>query len=128
MHFAGDGPVISDADGEKILAKMKGSAPMIVELLPSHIVAPQVDLTIEGQARIEGPRPTGTMKVRARNFDKTMAALKALGQLASPQMIGGLAMAKGLAKTDADGSLIWVTEYGVDGSIKVNGLPLGKAP
>jgi hypothetical protein len=43
-------------------------------------------------------------------------------------VLGGLALAKTLAKTDSDGALTWVAEYGVDGSIKVNGLPLGKAP
>ena len=39
-----------------------------------------------------------------------------------------LAMAKGLAKTDGDGSLMWVGEIGADGVMKVNGLPLGKSP
>ena len=128
MHFAGDGPVISEADGPKIGAKMKGSGPILVDLLPSHVVAPAIDLTIEGQARFEGARPNGVLKVHMRNFDKTVAALKGLGQLASPEMIGGLAMAKSLAKTESDGALTWVAEYGADGSIKVNGLPLGKAP
>jgi hypothetical protein len=128
LHMAGDGPVISDADRPQVLAKLKGTGPIVVELLPSHIVAPQIDLTLEGQARIEGVRPSGVLKVHARNFDKTVEALKALGPLASPQMLGGLAMAKTLAKTESDGALTWVAEYGADGSIKVNGLPLGKAP
>ena len=127
MHFAGDGPVIAQDDGPKILARIKGAAPLVVELLPSHVVAPQVDLTLEGQARLEGVRPSGTLKVRARNFDKTIAALKAAGPMASPQVIGILALAKGLGKADGD-DLSWVAEYGADGSIKVNGLPLGKSP
>jgi hypothetical protein len=128
MHLAGDGPVISDADRAQVMAKLKGAGPIVVELLPSHVVAPQIDLTLEGQARIEGARPSGSLKVHARNFDKTVEALKALGPLASPQLLGGLAMAKTLAKTESDGALTWVAEYGADGSIKVNGLPLGKAP
>jgi hypothetical protein len=127
MHFAGNGPVIAQADGAKILARMKGAAPLTVELLPSHVAAPQVDLTLEGQAHLEGVRPSGTLKVRARNFDKTVAALKAAGPLASPQMIGLLALAKGLGKAEGD-DLTWVGEYGADGSIKINGLPLGKSP
>ena len=128
LHFAGDDPVISKDDGAKILAKTKGSAPLVVALSPSHIVAPQLDVTLEGEVHLEGVRPNGALKVHVRNFDKTVAALKALGPLASPQVISGLAMAKALAKTDADGVLTWVGEYGADGSIKVNGLPLGKAP
>ena len=64
-----------------------------------------------------------------RNFDKTVAAIKALGPLASPQLIGGLAMAKiPRQNRRADGALTWIAEYGADGSIKVNGLPLGKTP
>ena len=39
-----------------------------------------------------------------------------------------LAMAKGLAKADSDGSLTWVGEIGADGVMKVNGLPIGKSP
>jgi hypothetical protein len=127
MHFAGDGPVIAQADGPKILARIKGAAPLVIELLPSHVAAPQVDLTLEGQAHLEGVRPSGSLKVHARNFDNTIAALKGAGPMATPQMIGFLALAKGLGKADGDG-LTWVAEYGADGSIKVNGLPLGKSP
>ena len=128
LHFAGDGPVISEADRAKILARMKGTGPLTVELLPSHVAAPQVDLTLEGLAHLEGARATGTLKVHVRNFDKTVAALKSLGPAASPQLIGALAVAKSLAKAESDGQLTWVAEYGPDGAVKINGLPLGKAP
>jgi hypothetical protein len=128
IHLAGDGPVVSEADHTQIMAKMKGAAPIVIDLAPSHVVAPQIDVTIEGQVRIEGARPSGTVKVHVRNFDKTVAAIKALGPVASPQVLGGLALAKTLGKSESDGTLTWVAEYGADGSIKVNGLPLGKAP
>jgi hypothetical protein len=128
IHLAGDGPAISEADHAQIMAKMKGAAPIVIDLLPAHVVAPQIDVTIEGQVRIEGARPNGTVKVHVRNFDKTVAAIKALGPVASPQVLGGLALAKTLGKSESDGALTWVAEYGADGSIKVNGLPLGKAP
>jgi hypothetical protein len=77
---------------------------------------------------LEGARPTGILKVRIGNFDKTLAAIKALGPAATPQVLGGLALAKTLGKSETDGALTWVAEYGADGSMKVNGLPLGKAP
>ena len=128
LHLAGDGPVISNEDGAKIAAKFKGAGPILVELLPSRIAAPQIDLALEGQLHLEGPRPTGMLKIRARNFDNTIAAVKALGPLATPQVLGGLALAKGLAKTEADGALSWIAEYAPDGAISVNGMPLGKAP
>jgi hypothetical protein len=128
MHFAGDGSLISDADGQQILAKLKGAAPILVDLLPSHVVAPQLDATVEGQLRIEGEKPSGSLKVRVRNFDKSVAALKALGPIATPQMLGSLALAKTLAKSESDGTLTWLAEYSADGAVKVNGMPLGKAP
>jgi hypothetical protein len=128
MHFAGDGPVIAEADREQIFAKMKGTAPITVELLPSHFVAPQFDVTLEGVLHLEGARPSGVLKVHVGNFDKTVAAIKALGPVASPQVLGGLALAKTLGKSESDGALTWIAEYGADGSMKVNGLPLGKAP
>jgi hypothetical protein len=43
-------------------------------------------------------------------------------------VLGGLALAKGLAKTESDGALSWVAEYAADGAVSVNGMPLGKAP
>ena len=39
-----------------------------------------------------------------------------------------VAMAKGLAKSEADGVLTWVAEVGLDKVVKINGLPLGKLP
>jgi len=128
MHFGGDEPIISEADRTQIFAKMKGAAPIVIDILPSHFVAPQVDIAVEGQVRLEGARPSGVLKVHIRNFDKTAAALKAAGPLASPQVLGGLALAKTLGKSESDGALTWIAEYGPDGAIKVNGMPLGKAP
>ena len=129
MHLAGEGPVISDADRPKIQAKLTGGGPLVFTILPSHIVAPQLDLAVEGAFQVLGARPAGKVTVKARNFDNTFAAIKGAGQqIATPQVIAALTLAKGLGKSGADGSLIWVAEYGADGAIKVNGLALGKAP
>ena len=128
MHLAGDGPPISKDDEPKVKAKFAGAGPIVVEIQPSHIVAPQLDIAFEGKINWDGAKPVGTVTVHMRNFDKTVTALKALGPAASPQMLGGLTMAKGLAKTEADGALTWVGEMGADGQMKVNGMPLGKAP
>ena len=128
MHLAGDGPVISQEDDLKVASKFKGAGPVVIDIAPSHIMAPQLDIALEGKINYAGDKPTGAVTVHMRNFDKTVAALKALGPVASPQMLGGLTMAKGLAKTEVDGTLTWVAELGADGQMKVNGLPLGKAP
>jgi Uncharacterized protein conserved in bacteria (DUF2125) len=127
LDFNGEGPVIPEADRPKITALMV-AGPVAVTILPSRIIGPQFDLSVEGELQLTGGRPVGRITVRARDFDKTMAAVKSVGPLATPQVIAGLTMAKGLGKADPDGSLVWVAEYAADGVMKVNGLPLGKAP
>jgi hypothetical protein len=128
MHLAGDAPPISAEDNAKVWAKLIGAGPVIVDVPPSRLLAPQLDLSIQGQVRYQGAKPSGTFTVHMRNFDKTMAALKGLGPEAEKKMIPFLAMAKGMAKVEGDGTLTWVGELGADGMMKVNGLPLGKAP
>ncbi len=128
MHLAGDAEPISSADGARVWAKLIGAGPVVVDVPPSRLLAPQLDLSIQGQVRYQDGRPSGTFTVQMRNFDKTMAALKGLGPAAEKKMIPFLAMAKGMAKTESDGALTWVGELGADGMMKVNGLPLGKAP
>jgi hypothetical protein len=63
-----------------------------------------------------------------RGFDKTMAAVKDLGPDVAAKALPGLALAKGLGKSESDGSLSWLVELDAERSIKVNGIPFGKAP
>jgi len=135
LHLAGDGPAISPDDGAKIRAKLIGPNSIVVDpsgiavdVEPSHIVAPLFDVSFEGHFVYKGAKPTGTLTLHMKDFDKTQAALKTLGPEVEKKIAPALAMAKGLAKTDGDGSLVWVGEIGADGVMKVNGLPLGKSP
>ena len=128
MHLAGDGPAIAPDDAAKIRAKLIGPDGVVIDIEPSHIVAPLLDVSFEGHIVYKAAKPTGKLTVHMRNFDKTQAALKTLGPEVEKKVAPALAMAKGLAKTDGDGSLVWVGEIGADGMMKVNGLPLGKAP
>ncbi len=128
LHLAGDGPAIAPDDEAKIRAKLIGADGIVIDIEPSRIVAPLLDISFEGQIVYKGAKPTGKLTVHMRNFDKTQAALKTLGPEVEKKIAPMLAMAKGLAKTDGDGSLVWVGEIGADGVMKVNGLPLGKAP
>ncbi|HYA72343.1 MAG TPA: DUF2125 domain-containing protein [Roseiarcus sp.] len=129
MHLAGDAPPISEEDNAKVWAKLTGAGPALIDIPPSHVVAPQLDIAFEGRVRYQqGAKPSGTFTVHMRNFEKTQAALKGLGPETEKKLVPVLAMAKGLAKTDGDGALTWVGELGADGMMKVNGLPLGKAP
>jgi hypothetical protein len=128
IHLAGDGPPLSPDDRAKVWGKLVGPGPLVIDVPPSHVVAPHLDIAIEGQIRYIGGKPTGSLTLHMRNFDGTFAALKNLGPEAERKLVPVMAMAKGLAKTEGDGALTWVGELGADGAMKVNGLPLGKAP
>jgi len=129
MKSSDQGVTLSPEDKGKVFAKLFGPGPLLIDVSRSHVVAPQLDLTFEGQIQYsKGGKPTGKFTVHMRDFDKTLAATKGLGPDAEKQLVPAFAMAKGLAKTDADGSLSWVGEMTTDGMMKVNGMPLGKAP
>jgi hypothetical protein len=128
LHLAGEGPVISDIDRPKISGKLLSGGTIDITILPTHIVAQQLDLALEGAVQVTGNKPSGKITITAKNFDGTVAAIKGAGALATPEMLAGLTMAKGLGKAGADGATVWVVEYAIDGAIKLNGLPLGKAP
>ncbi|HEY3720904.1 MAG TPA: hypothetical protein VGL41_12285 [Roseiarcus sp.] len=129
MHLAGDAPPIAKEDEDKVSAKLQSAGPVIIDIPSSHILAPQLDVSFEGQVHYLGPKSTGTITVHARNFDRTTAAaLKAGGPEGEKKLVPLVAMVKGLAKTDPDGAMTWVCEIGDDRVMKVNGLPLGKAP
>ena len=128
MHLAGDGPPIAKEDQDKVFARLLSAGPVTIDISPSHVVAPQLDIAFEGKILYASSKPTGAVTVHMKNFDSTVSALKGLGPDTEKQMVPVLAMAKGLAKTEPDGSLSWIGEVGADGVMKVNGLPLGKAP
>jgi hypothetical protein len=128
LHLGGPGPAISEPDSAKVSAALLGAGPMKIVIAPSHVVAPAIDVDVQGEVRYAVGKPSGAVTVRMRNFDKTMSAIEGLGPAAAGKALPLVAMAKGLAKTEPGGTLSWLIEVDADRSIKVNGLPLGKAP
>jgi hypothetical protein len=128
LSLQGDGPVLSDDNAAKVEAAFISAGPVQVEFAPSHVVAPAVDLDFAGSIRLDKAKPTAAITIHARSFDKTMAAVKDLGPDIAGKAMPGLALAKGLAKSESDGSLSWLVELDDQRSIKVNGIPFGKAP
>ena len=128
MSLKGDGPPISNEDSAKVSAAFLGAGPLRIEIAPSHIVAPAIDADFDGLVRYALGKISGGLTIHMRGFEKAMAAIKGLEPDVQEKALPALAMAKGLAKTEGDGSLTWVVELGQDRSIKVNGIPLGKAP
>ena len=128
LSLQGEGPVLSDDNAEKVEAAFLSSGPVQVQFAPSHIVAPAVDADFSGSIRLDHNKPTAAITIHARNFDMTMAAVKGLGPDIAAKAMPGLALAKGLAKSESDGSLSWLLELDAQRSIKINGIPFGKAP
>ena len=128
LSLQGDGPLLSDDNAEKVEAAFISAGPVQIEFAPSHVVAPAVDADFAGLIRLDHSKPTAAITIHARSFDKTMAAVKGLGPDISAKAMPGLALAKGLAKSESDGSLSWLVELDAERSIKINGIPFGKAP
>jgi hypothetical protein len=128
LSLQGDGPLLSDDNAAKVEAAFISSGPVQIEFAPSHVVAPAVDADFAGLIRLDHSKPTAAITIHARSFDKTMAAVKDLGPDIAGRAMPGLALAKGLAKSESDGSLSWLVELDAERSIKINGIPFGKAP
>jgi hypothetical protein len=128
LSLQGDGPLLSDDNADKVEAAFLSSGPVQIEFAPSHVVAPAVDGDFTGTIRLDHNKPTGAITVHMRNFEKTMAAVKGLGPDIAAKAMPGLALFKGLGKTETDGSLSWLFELDAERSIKINGIPFGKAP
>ncbi len=129
LSLQGDGPVISDQDADKVEAALLSAGPIRIEVAPSHIVAPAVDADFAGFVRLDHGKPaTAAMTVHMRGFDRTMEAVKALGPDVAAKVMPALALAKGLSKSENDGSLSWLVELDASRSMMVNGIPFGRAP
>jgi hypothetical protein len=128
LSLQGDGPVLSDDNADKVEAALLSAGPIRIEFAPSSVVAPAIDADFAGVIRLDHDKPTGALTVHMRDFDKTMAAVKALGPDVAAKVMPGLALAKGLGKSESDGSLSWLVELDADRAMKVNGIPFGKAP
>ena|SRR5579871_2758693 len=128
FRFEDGKPKLTDDDMAQVAQAFLSAGPLRVDIAPSHIVAPALDADLQGVIRYVEGHAAGTMTIRMRNFDMTMAAIKGLGPDIERKALPGLAMAKGLAKSESDGSLSWNIEVDENRSITINGLPLGKAP
>jgi hypothetical protein len=128
ISLQGDGELMTEQDADKVEAALLSAGPIRIEFAPSHVVAPAVDADFTGVIRFDHGKPAAAMTVHMRGFDKTMAAVKALGPDVAAKIMPAVALAKGLAKSESDGSLSWLVELNPDRSMLVNGIPFGKAP
>ena len=111
----------------KLLAALLPKGAVTLSMGPSKIVGKILDVGFEG-AMTAGPvgKPLGEATVKAKGLDQVLDVLKA----APPEMVGrtipGLFAAKGMAKTEADGSMSWKIENTLQGDVLVNGINVSK--
>jgi hypothetical protein len=127
-HLDGDGPVLTKEAQDRFGAKFVHGKPIVIDILPSHIVGPSLNLAFQGKVTIDNTQPTGSITIQVPNFDQMAQAAQGLGPQAEQKLVPMIAMVKGLSKAGPDGALIWVCDIGRDHVMKVNGLPLGKSP
>ena len=114
-------------DNMKLLTALLPKGKVELSMGPSKVTSKVYDVDFEG-SMTAGPVgvPLGAATIRAKGLDDVMKALQA----APPEMIGNavpaIIAAKGMAKTEADGSLSWKIENTISGTMLVNGIDVSK--
>ena len=126
MDLTKEKPTTPEEDA-KLLTALLPKGAVEISMGPSKVTGKLYDLGFEG-ALTAGPVgvPVGVATIKAKGLDEVMKALQA----APPDVVGkaipGLIAAKGMAKTEADGSLSWKIENTTSGSVLVNGIDVSK--
>lgn len=111
----------------KLLTALLPKGAVQISMGPSKVTSKVYDVDFEG-SMTAGPVgvPLGAAMIRAKGLDDVMKALQA----APPEMVGqaipAIIAAKGMAKTEADGSLSWKIENTISGTVLVNGIDVSK--
>lgn len=117
-------PPIKPEMEQQLLSALLPKMAVKVGLGPSEIVSSIFDLKAEG-SMTAGPvaMPSGSALVKLKGLDEIMSALQsAPPEMGMQQVAPVVLIAKGLAKTDADGYLSWQIESTPQGSVTINGI------
>jgi hypothetical protein len=111
----------------KLLAALLPKGAVTVSMGPSKIVGEIYDFGFEG-SMLAGPMatPLGQATIKAKGFDRVIEALKAAPPDVAGKAMPSIIAAKGMAKTEADGSLSWKIENTISGTVLVNGIDVSK--
>lgn len=113
---------------QQLLQALLPKGAVTIGLGPSTVIAKLFDLGVEG-SMIAGPMgtPSGEATVRLKGLDGVLTALQAAPPEMGMQQMGPMVMmAKGMAKTEADGTLTWKIENTQQGGILINGVDVTK--
>ena len=121
-------PPLNKEIGRQLLAALMPKGTVTIGLGPSEIIAKIFNLKAEG-SMTTGPMamPAGQATVMLRGLDAIMTALQASPpEMGMQQMAPMVIIAKGMAKTEADGALTWKIESTPQGGVLVNGVDVTK--
>ncbi len=125
--FSKDDPVSNDIM-TKLQASILPGGILTVAMGPSSISNSMYNLSAEGSF-VAGPAavPSGKAKIKLKGFDDVMKAVNgAPAEAGLKEANAVLIVAKGLGKSEADGSITWDIEAKPDGQVLVNGTDVKK--
>ncbi len=114
-------------ENAKLLTALLPKGAVEISVGPSKVTAKLYDLDFEG-AMTAGPVgvPLGAATIKAKGLDDVMKVLQTAPPEMAGQAIPAVIAAKGMAKTEADGSLSWKIENTISGTLLVNGIDISK--
>ncbi len=111
----------------KLLTALLPKGAVEISMGASKVTGKLYDVDFEGRMTA-GPVgvPLGAATIRAKGLDDVMKTLQAAPPEMAGQAIPAIIAAKGMAKTEADGSLSWKIENTISGTVLINGLDISK--
>lgn len=111
----------------RLLTALLPKGAVEITMGPSKVTGKLYDLDFEG-SMTAGPVgvPLGAATIRAKGLDDVMKVLQAAPPEMAGQAIPAVIAAKGMAKTEADGSLSWKIENTISGTVLINGIDISK--
>lgn len=96
-----------------------------ITLAPGEVSNATYTLTYEG-SMTAGPAamPVGAGKITAKGYDAAMALMDGAPDDMKSQILPVMGMARGLAKDQGDGTLVWDLDATQPGTFKINGMDL----
>ncbi len=111
-------------EGQMMQALMPDGSVDIV-IAPGEVANATYTLNYEGRMQAgPGGIPTGTARVTATGYDAAMAIMDGAPDEMKSGILPGMGMARGLAREQPDGSLLWEIDATEPGTLKINGLDL----
>ena len=111
-------------EGQMMQALMPDGSVDIV-IAPGSVANATYTLNYEGRMQAgPGGLPTGTAKVTATGYDAAMKVLDGAPDEMKSDILPVMGMARGLAKEQPDGSLLWEIDATQPGTLMVNGMDL----